>query len=60
MPPRSTDLLKLKLDMVYRGMPKDKAETRFTEIVTPVPAPAPSPAPAPVPTKTNSTDSKTV
>lgn len=60
MPPRSTDLLKLKLDMVYRGLAKDKAETRFTEIVTPVPAPAPSPAPAPVPTKTNSTDSKTV
>lgn len=59
MPPRSTDLLKLKLDMVYRGLPKDKAETRFTEIVTPVPAPAPSPAPAPVPTKTNSTESKT-
>jgi hypothetical protein len=59
MPPRSTDLLKLKLDMVYRGLAKDKAETRFTEIVTPVPAPAPSPAPAPVPTKTNSTESKT-
>ena len=47
--------------MVYRGLAKDKAETRFTEIVTPVPAPAPSPAPAPapVPTKTNSTESKT-
>ena len=59
MPPRSTDLLKLKLDMVYRGLAKDKAETRFTEIVTPVPAPAPSPAPAPVPTKTNSTETKT-
>lgn len=59
MPPRSTDLLKLKLDMVYRGLAKDKAETRFTEIVTPVPAPAPSPAPAPIPTKTNSTESKT-
>lgn len=59
MPPRRTDLLKLKLDMVYRGLPKDKAETRFAEIVTPVPAPAPSPAPAPVPTKTNSTESKT-
>jgi hypothetical protein len=49
MPPRRTDLLKLKLDMVYRGLPKDKAETRFTEIVTPVPAP----------TKTNSTETKT-
>jgi len=60
MPPRRTDLLKLKLDMVYRGLAKDKAETRFTEIVTPVPAPAPSPAPAPapVPAKTNSSESK--
>ena len=49
MPPRRTDLLKLKLDMVYRGLPKDKAETRFTEIVTPAPAPAPAPTPAPAP-----------
>jgi hypothetical protein len=58
MPPRRTDLLKLKLDMVYRGLAKDKAETRFTEIVTPVPAPAPAPAPAPLPAKTNSSESK--
>jgi hypothetical protein len=52
--PRRDDLLKLKLDMVYRGMAKDKAEARFTEIVAPLTAPPPSPAPppAPAPTKT--------
>ena len=44
---RRADLLKLKFEMAYRGMPKDKAEARFTEIVAPVPAPAPSPASAP-------------
>ena len=46
---RRADLLKLKFEMAYRGMPKDKAEARFTEIVAPVPAPAPSPASAPAP-----------
>lgn len=45
---RRAELLKLKFEMVYRGMPKDKAETRFNEITMP-PPPAPAPAPAPAP-----------
>ena len=33
--PRIAELLKLKFEMAYRGMPKDKAETKFNEIVAP-------------------------
>jgi len=36
--PRIAELLKLKFEMAYRGMPKDKAEARFNEIVAPAPA----------------------
>lgn len=42
---RRADLLKLKFEMTYRGLPKDKAEARFTEIVAPLQAPPPAPAP---------------
>ena len=43
--PRRSELLKLKFDMIYRGLAKDQAETRFNQIVNP-PAPAPAPAPS--------------
>jgi hypothetical protein len=43
--PRREELLKLKFDMVYRGLAKDKAEEKFNAIVAPVPAPAPAPEP---------------
>lgn len=33
--PRIAELLKLKFEMAYRGMPKDKAEAKFNEIVAP-------------------------
>ena len=49
--PRRADLLKLKFEMVYRGLPKDKAEARFNEIVFPPPPGPPPPGPAPAPTK---------
>jgi hypothetical protein len=53
---RRTALLKLKLDMVYRGVETAKAEERFNQNVLPKgPEPeaaaAPAPAPAPAPTK---------
>ena len=35
--PRIAELLKLKFEMAYRGMPKDKAEAKFNEIVAPPP-----------------------
>lgn len=43
--PRRADLLKLKFEMTYRGLPKDKAEAKFNEIVFPPPPPV-APAPA--------------
>jgi hypothetical protein len=45
--PRIAELLKLKFEMAYRGMPKDKAETKFNEIVAP-------PSTEPAPPKTDS------
>jgi hypothetical protein len=45
--PRRDELLKLKFDMVYRGMAKDKSEEKFNAIVAPVPVPTPAPTPAP-------------
>lgn len=52
--PRRTALLKLKLDMVYRGVETAKAEERFNQNVLPkVPEPetASASAPASAPTK---------
>lgn len=47
--------LRLKMDMVYRGLPLEEAQKRYTELMNPpaeaaAPAPilAPPPAPAPV------------
>jgi len=37
MPSRREDLLKLKFDMIYRGIKRDTAETRFQQIVSVVP-----------------------
>uniref|UniRef100_A0A6C0AIY8 Uncharacterized protein n=1 Tax=viral metagenome TaxID=1070528 RepID=A0A6C0AIY8_9ZZZZ len=50
---RRTALLKLKLDMVYRGIETAKAEERFNQNVLPkVPEPeAAAAAPAPAPPK---------
>ncbi len=39
----NSNLLKLKLDMVYRDLPLEEAEKRFADIVTPEAAPAPEP-----------------
>ena len=39
----NSNLLKLKLDMVYRDLPLEEAEKRFAEIVAPPEAPAPAP-----------------
>lgn len=33
----NSNLLKLKLDMVYRDLPNEEARTRFAEITTTVP-----------------------
>ena len=41
-------LLRLKLDMVYRGLPLEEAQKRYIEVTNP-PAPAPAPAPLPPP-----------
>lgn len=38
--------------MVYRGLPSEEAQTRYTELTNPpaeAPAPAPAPAPGPAP-----------
>lgn len=40
----NSNLLKLKLDMVYRDLPLEEAEKRFAEVTTPPDAPAPAPA----------------
>lgn len=42
--PRREDLLKLKFDMVYRGVKRESAEPRFQQIVSVIP---PTPIPAP-------------
>lgn len=42
-------LLRLKLDMVYRGLPLEEAQTRYTELTNPKPAEEPASAPAPAP-----------
>jgi hypothetical protein len=34
----SFNLMKLKLDMVYKDLPEESARTRFTEITGPLPA----------------------
>ena len=39
-------LLTIKLDMVYRGISREAAETRFRENVSPQPAAAPAAPPA--------------
>jgi hypothetical protein len=44
-------LLILKLDMVYRDLPVEDAQKRYSEITVPAPASEPAPAPAPVPPK---------
>jgi hypothetical protein len=41
----SSNLLKLKLDMVYRDLPLEEAEKRHADINTPPEAPAPAPEP---------------
>ena len=50
--PRIAELLRLKFEMAYRGMPKDTAEAKFNEIVAP-------PQPEPAPPKTDSSASTT-
>lgn len=35
--------------MVYRDLPVEEAQKRYSEITTPAPAPEPAPAPAPAP-----------
>jgi hypothetical protein len=40
----NSNLLKLKLDMVYRDLPLEEAEKRFAEVTAAV-APAPAPEP---------------
>ena len=47
---RRTALLKLKMDMVYRGIDRTKAEERFNQNVSP-PTPEQTTAPAPTPAK---------
>lgn len=39
----NSNLLKLKLDMVYRDLPLEEAEKRFAEVTMPPEAPAPAP-----------------
>jgi hypothetical protein len=41
----SSNLLKLKLDMVYRDLPLEEAEKKFAEVTMPVPPPAVPPKP---------------
>ena len=52
---RRTSLLKLKMDMVYRGITTAKAEDRFNQNVSPSPPETQSavaaPAPPPIPNK---------
>jgi hypothetical protein len=43
----NSNLLRLKLDMVYRDLPTEVAQQKFTEL-TAARAEAPAPAPAPV------------
>lgn len=46
---RRTALLKLKMDMVYRGLPPAKAEERFNQNVLPPAPESQTAAPAPTP-----------
>ena len=46
---RRTSLLKLKMDMVYRGITTAKAEERFNQNVSPLPPETQSAATAPPP-----------
>ena len=39
----NSNLLKLKLDMVYRDLPLEEAEKRFADIMTPQKEPEPVP-----------------
>lgn len=39
--PDRTELLKIKLDMVYRGRDRATLQTQFQEKTNPAPAPAP-------------------
>ncbi len=41
------NLLILKLDMVYRDLPVEEAQKRYSEITAPVQVAEPAPAPAP-------------
>ena len=41
----SSNLLKLKLDMVYRDLPLEEAEKRFAEVMVVPDAPAAAPEP---------------
>jgi hypothetical protein len=49
---RRTALLKLKMDMVYRGLDPTKAEERFNQNVLPPPPESEEPAPPPPPPST--------
>jgi hypothetical protein len=41
----NSNLLKLKLDMVYRDLPLEEAEKRFADVTAAPPAPADAPEP---------------
>jgi len=45
----NSNLLRLKLDMVYRDMPMEEAQKRFEEITATVEPPSASSAPKPKP-----------
>jgi hypothetical protein len=46
----NSNLLRLKLDMVYRDLPTETAQQKFTELTAPPPPPPPSePVAAPKP-----------
>jgi hypothetical protein len=50
----SSNLMKLKLDMVYRDLPEESARTQFSKITSPFPAETDTPvfvAPKPKPEK---------
>jgi len=38
----NSNLLRLKLDMVYRDLPTETAQQKFTELMAPPPPPPPS------------------
>jgi hypothetical protein len=45
----NSSLLRLKLDMVYRDLPTEAAQQKFTELTVPPPPPPPSEPVAPAP-----------